>query len=226
MEINLKKLRTMKYFIDATQQIIDTEGIEKATIRNIAEKAGYNSATIYNYFNDLEHLIFFTKISHLERYTKRLLEELSDDMYPIHEFLSIWQIFANEAFKNPQTFYDLFFSKYSLELSDSLQIYYRIYPDKLNASNHRLKAMLNESDIYKRNMTLMNECIEKGCFVKEDEVEEINELMIITFRGLLNRYIETESTDIEQYTEKYMQYLDILLRLELPDGKDTEIATK
>ncbi|MBE5959849.1 MAG: helix-turn-helix transcriptional regulator [Lachnospiraceae bacterium] len=31
-------------------EIIETEGIEAATIRNIAAKAGYNSATIYSYF--------------------------------------------------------------------------------------------------------------------------------------------------------------------------------
>ncbi|MDM8534164.1 TetR/AcrR family transcriptional regulator, partial [Clostridiaceae bacterium HSG29] len=77
---NLKKYRTMKYFIDAAITIVNREGIEKATIRNIATEAGYNSATIYNYFNDLDHLIFFTKISNLEEYTERLFSEIPRDL--------------------------------------------------------------------------------------------------------------------------------------------------
>lgn len=215
MNKELKKLRTMQYFIDAAKEIIANEGTEKATIRNIAKKAGYNSATIYNYFNDLDHLIFFTKISHLEKYIDRLYDEITEDMNPIKEFIYIWKIFANEAFKNPKTFYHLFFSKYSLELSDTLNTYYKIYPNKLDTDNLRLKAMLNESDIYKRNMALMNECIEKGCFVNTKDAKIINELQIITFRGLLNKYIELGSDDIEGYTDRFMNYLDILLKLEL-----------
>lgn len=48
----------MGYFIDAANQIIENEGIESVTIRKVADIAGYNSATLYNYFNDLNHLLF------------------------------------------------------------------------------------------------------------------------------------------------------------------------
>ncbi len=48
----------MTYFIDATNEIIENEGIESVTIRKVANLAGYNSATIYNYFENLDHLIF------------------------------------------------------------------------------------------------------------------------------------------------------------------------
>lgn len=39
-----------KYFVDATAEIIEEEGVENVTIRKVADRAGYNSATIYNYF--------------------------------------------------------------------------------------------------------------------------------------------------------------------------------
>jgi len=214
-ELNIKTLRTMDYFITAADEIIQSSGIEKATVRNIAKKAGFNISTLYNYFNDLEHLIFFTKITHLEKYTKRLYNEITDNLHPLEQFIKIWYIFAEEAFKNPNDFYDLFFSKYSLELSESLNLYYKIYPEKLDTDNDRLRAMLNEKDIYKRNMTLMTDCIENGCFINKKDANKINELMILTFRGILDKYLETGSEDIEGYTEEYMAYLDILLTLEL-----------
>ena len=214
-DLSIKTLRTMDYFITAADEIIKEVGIENTTVRKIAKKAGYNSSTIYNYFNDFDHLIFFTKITHLEEYTERLYKEISDDIHPLEQFIKIWKIFSEEAFKNPNDYYDLFFSKYSFELSESLNLYYKIYPDRLNTKNNRLKAMLNEKDIYKRNMTLMNDCIESGCFINKRDAKKINELMILTFRGLLNRYLETGSTDYVGYTESFMEYLDILLTLEL-----------
>lgn len=50
--------RMWKYFVDATAEIIEEEGLENVTIRKVADKAGYNSATIYNYFSEVSHLIF------------------------------------------------------------------------------------------------------------------------------------------------------------------------
>lgn len=55
-EMNIKKKRVMMYFIEATQELILKEGLENLSIKKIAEKAGYNSAIIYNYFENLEVL--------------------------------------------------------------------------------------------------------------------------------------------------------------------------
>ncbi|EHI79549.1 hypothetical protein HMPREF9093_00189 [Fusobacterium sp. oral taxon 370 str. F0437] len=55
-EMNIKKKRVMMYFIEASQELILKEGLENLSIKKIAEKAGYNSATIYNYFENLEVL--------------------------------------------------------------------------------------------------------------------------------------------------------------------------
>ena len=38
------------------REIIEEEGIDSLSIRKTAEKAGYNSATLYHYFSDFEEL--------------------------------------------------------------------------------------------------------------------------------------------------------------------------
>ena len=48
--------QTMGYFINAALEIIEEEGIDSLSIRKTAEKAGYNSATLYHYFSDFEEL--------------------------------------------------------------------------------------------------------------------------------------------------------------------------
>jgi len=215
IELSIKRLRMMRYFINAADEIIKKEGIEKATIRSIAEKAGYNSATIYNYFNDLEHLIFFTKISHLEVYKERLYNEIPDDLDPLVELKEVFRIFVEETFKNPNDFYDLFFSKYSLRLNETVTLYHQIFPERLNTENLRLKSMLSRNDIYKRNMALVNNCLENGYFHDIKIAEKMNELMILTYSGLLNKYLETDSRDVQGYTDQFMEYLDMIISLGL-----------
>ncbi len=46
------------YFIDAAKELLKGEGLTAVNVRNVADKAGYSYATLYNYFKDLTELIF------------------------------------------------------------------------------------------------------------------------------------------------------------------------
>ncbi|MBN2486757.1 MAG: TetR/AcrR family transcriptional regulator [Bacteroidales bacterium] len=54
----IQEQRIKGYFIQATKEIIKGEGIRSLNVRNIADKAGYSYATLYNYFKDAKDLIF------------------------------------------------------------------------------------------------------------------------------------------------------------------------
>lgn len=54
--LNPLQRQNMRIFIEATKSLMDSVGEEGLSIRKIAAKAGYNSATIYNYFQDLDEL--------------------------------------------------------------------------------------------------------------------------------------------------------------------------
>lgn len=55
---SVKEERVKQYFVNAAMEIIRAEGIEAASARTIAERAGYSYATIYNYFDDIDALLF------------------------------------------------------------------------------------------------------------------------------------------------------------------------
>ena len=57
--LNPLQRQNMRIFIEATKSLMDSVGEEGLSIRKIAAKAGYNSATIYNYFQDLDELMLF-----------------------------------------------------------------------------------------------------------------------------------------------------------------------
>ena len=46
------------YFIAAAKETLRGEGLRAVSARNIAAKAGYSYATLYNYFKDVNNLIF------------------------------------------------------------------------------------------------------------------------------------------------------------------------
>ncbi|SKA45718.1 DNA-binding transcriptional regulator, AcrR family [Chitinophaga eiseniae] len=54
----LQEQRIRGYFIEATKEILKSEGLKSVSVRNIAEKAGYSFATLYNYFKDAKDLVF------------------------------------------------------------------------------------------------------------------------------------------------------------------------
>jgi len=45
------------YFVTAAMEILRSEGVKALSVRNVAERAGYSYATLYNYFQDLPSLL-------------------------------------------------------------------------------------------------------------------------------------------------------------------------
>lgn len=54
----IQEARMRGYFIEATKSIIKGEGIRGVSVRSVADHAGYSFATIYNYFKDVNVLLF------------------------------------------------------------------------------------------------------------------------------------------------------------------------
>lgn len=54
----IQEQRMKGYFIDAAKELLRGEGLSSVNVRNVADKAGYSYATLYNYFKDLNDLIF------------------------------------------------------------------------------------------------------------------------------------------------------------------------
>jgi AcrR family transcriptional regulator len=54
----IQEKRMKEYFIQATKEILKSEGLQALSVRNIADRAGYSYATLYNYFKDVNDLIF------------------------------------------------------------------------------------------------------------------------------------------------------------------------
>lgn len=210
MEIDKKEIqkrRMMGYFIEAANEIIEKEGIEAVTVRKVADIAGYNSATLYNYFENLEHLIFFASMKYLKEYALALPAYVEGYKNALDKYLRIWKCFSHYAFTNPKIYNIIFFESFSSSLKDSIKEYYAIFPEELVAKSEDLLTMLLEQNIYHRNISILKSCVKEG-FIEERYLEEINEMTLLIFQGMFLKIFQQQvNYTVDEAVEKTLNYI-------------------
>lgn len=189
---NLQRKRMMSYFIDAAHQIIESEGIDSLTIRKVADLAGYNSSTIYNYFSNLDNLISYASIKYLKKYYLSLDDYIKNARNSYERFLLIWETFCIHSYRNPEIFRIIFFSGQSV--SEIFFDYFEIFPSDFGEHNASTLPMLSAPDILTRNRVIMQSLADDG-YIRSQDVDSANECVILLFRGYLGSVIDRVDND-------------------------------
>ena len=177
-ELNVKKKRVMMLFIEAAEKLLRKEGPAGLSIRKVAAEAGYNSATLYNYFQDLEHLTLFASVRYLREYVALLEKNLTEDMNAFQRYRMIYRCFNTCAFREPEIFHGMFFGRHSGLLGEMLQVYYeQLFPQELDGLSGQMKQMLRLGTMYERDSLMMKDLVAEG-FVAPEKAERTMELMI------------------------------------------------
>ena len=202
-----QKRRTLSYFIEAAQRIIAEEGIQGVSIRKIADQAGYNSATLYNYFEDVDELTLIASIKYYLSYTSSLAQHVRalDDSY--EWFMEVWDFFCDAAFSHPRIFYTLFFGKYNDRLSDAVVRYYEIFPEEKGKYSAMAEYMFSGQSILERNQRQMDCMVEAGYVARENAVIA-NEILTFTFQKLLEDACKQETSP-----EKHREMKEHMMRI-------------
>lgn len=207
----IQRKRMMSYFIRAAEQIIETEGIDKITIRKVAHLAAYNSATLYNYFEDLDHLVFYTLMKYMKNYTLSLSAAISTCNTAREMVITNWKVFSHYAFSNPKIFYNLFFNKRGDKFSEVLEEYYTIFPEDLGEHKDFISVMLKQSDIFRRNETILLLLLPES---HRDPaiVDKANRLMVYTLQALLiSSFTGLSDATPEGLSEEMMSMVQFLI---------------
>lgn len=202
-------------FIVATREVILIDGIEKVTVRRIAEITGCNSAKLYFYFKDLDQLITMACLGYLEKYSQTIVKDLEElnDNYEI--FLHTWEVFSTFAFNNPSVYNQIFFKRHEVTLNEMIEEYYRLFPQQFEKISEPVKKMLFGGSLVDRNRAILMPLVEEGT-IKPDNLELINELMFHYFHGLLIDRVRSEGgmLDMERNKKRFMNCAIYLLENE------------
>lgn len=102
-----EKLEMRRLIIDAAMQMFVTDGYEKTSIRNIADKIEYSPATIYLYYKDKDELLYEVQAEAFSRLYKYFLETVTAKA-PIKRLEQIAKAYIAFGMKHPDL-YDLMF---------------------------------------------------------------------------------------------------------------------
>lgn len=210
MEKNTIKNRVMMDFINAADHIIMQEGIDKVTLRKVSTKAGYNSATLYNYFENLDHLVFFAAMGLIKDYANALETYVQDSKNAMDRFLMVWECFCDYAFDKPEVYNALFFPKLDKDMEEYVQQYYSLFPNDLRSTDKTISTMLLKSDITSRGMTTIKDCVEEG-YIRKDDSETLNELTLMIFEGILKKVLSGKIS-YEEARNKTMYYIKSIVK--------------
>ncbi len=219
-DISIKKKRVMSYFIEAAAKIMETDGVDTLTIRSVAAEAGYNSATMYNYFENLDELKEWAAIRCITPYFKECCNVLAERRNSLETLIGIWTIYCRYAFEKPQLYSYIFFSDQSENIQENLAQYSRIYPDWLGCDleNPRISRFVKSRSTRERCLYLVEMCIDEGYFRKEDQ-ERLNNIAEILAAGILQLlYSEgqiVEKDIIEDALNTFQMYYKDYLRSRL-----------
>lgn len=211
MDAKEKKKKVMIYFIEATEELMKEDDIDKISIRKIAKRAGYNSATLYYYFDDLEHLILFASIRYLREYTTALARKIKPTMTTLEKYRTVYETFNYYAFRSPVIFHNMFFGKYSHKLLNVIKEYYDIFPDDLEGHEDLLKNLLKQGNMYYRDKQIVDELVKEGN-VDTNKVDITLKILINVHQSYVyEAMIQGDNLDLESQEKSFLEIFDYLL---------------
>lgn len=205
---DLQKKRMITYFVEATCKIIDTEGIDAVTVRKVASLAGYNSATLYNYFDNLTHLIFFASLRHLKNYANDLPRYLKDLTDPLQIYLNVWRCFCTHSYRHPHFYQMIFFGGFDSKMvNDSITTYYSIFTEEINNDVKEFIPMFVEENIHKRDYLALTQAAKEN-IISDQDIRSINEMNVLIYRGMLDKMLNNlDHTTVESAVATTLKYI-------------------
>lgn len=207
-EKDTEKRKNAIAFVEATQALIDAEGLEKISIRKIAEKAGFHNSTIYLYFKDANQLILLASLKHFNEYSRKLADFGTMIASPTDKFLAIWQAFGETVFYRPHIFRNFFFGKYSDNLTPIINQYYRLFPEEKPAYTKEIEDMYFGGNITERCIQILRPLIDvESTRVTGENLQLVNAIIVACLKQLLDQACTDPALDPDDMNDRMIQMI-------------------
>lgn len=162
---NIKFQRVKQYFIEACCQIIAAEGVEQATIRKVAEEAGYSYGSIYNYFKDLNEVLWHAREQLMLDMATTIQAEVLKNPELNGNIRAVLKVYMDYLLNNPHIFRFLY-----------------VYPlSPVDLPSSQTLESLNMSQGWS---SLLQGYVDSG-ILKPQQVKVVSDLILYAIHGLL-----------------------------------------
>jgi AcrR family transcriptional regulator len=180
----IQEQRIRGYFVQATREILKSEGLKSVSARNIAQKAGYSYATIYNYFRDVKDLIFECVKDFQDEAEGIIRSQLKNEPAGIARIKGITNAYTRYFVEYPGIF-ELFFIEKVYDLAGK--------QPTINLINSFLERLCEDDWNYLVTKKL----------IKETDATSAKAKLLITTTGILLLYLHRQyPMDYKEFTER------------------------
>lgn len=188
----IQEERVRRYFIDATKAIIKGEGIRGVSVRSVADHAGYSFATIYNYFRDV-NILLFECIQDFQQECQEFTAETTEVSDCRSRLKARVKAYVRYFTEYPGVF-ELFYTARAGDLGNK--------ESTLDIIERSLDSVCNND---------WEECISSGSLTREKSME-IKARLRYAVTGLLVMYLNRRRpADYQEFLQNLEQQLDWIL---------------
>lgn len=216
----LKRRRVMRYFIDAAKDIIDNEGLGALTIRKVADVSGYNSATLYNYFDDLAQLVAFACIDATRGWREALTRIYGQKADPLRQYLGGWRQFCETSLAHAACYAHLYIDNEDGVFKQFAK-YYEVFDEERGLGVPILRALYKQGTLYGQEQVMIAPVVEAG-YIQAGDAEGVYRLALLLFEGLLSRARRQQAGGgrAQSYTAEFMLYFVTFIQSRLQKQAD------
>lgn len=180
-----------KQFIEAAKALLLQEGVENVSVRKIGNLCNCSYATIYNYFDNVDHLLFYVAVDLLKEISLIRRKDSKKESYQIQDLSQLLRDYMKYYLANPNVF--RFFFYYQLELSPIRSA--EIEGQRIERERPHLEQELRD----------MLENMEDKHVFSTEAIPEISTMLVHSIHGLLMMYFSKRRRMTEE---------DVFLELE------------
>ena len=165
----IKSQRIQDAFAETAKDIIEKSGVHAVSVRKVAEQSGYSLRTIYNYFKNLDELLWHTRdmmLSDMAEYFMHKNGEITND----DDLKNIFRLFMDYFIERPNVFF--FFYCHPL--------------DKSVARSH--KRIMDAPEVQAKFAQTFEYMVAK-CGISMETVGKISYTIIYSLYGMLTLYL-------------------------------------
>lgn len=141
--MSLKQDRIRQVFIDSAKEIIDSQGLEAVSAREISKVSGYSYTTVYNYFKDMDSLLTHVAVDYLEESYQLMIQGLEDVSSTKEKIILASQRYFEYMYNHPSIFKIIFINHFGQEIEDVAD---KLIP-KVTILLHQLLEQLTDQQI-------------------------------------------------------------------------------
>lgn len=204
-----RKLKRKSYFVIEAIKIIEKNGLGHLTTRSVANAAGFNQASIYSYFDNMDHLENIASIYFTEDYAHALTHYTEQVKTGLESYLIMWELFLYYGLNNPYLYYNVFYSAISQDGKHNLfKEFYELFPESKPIGGF-VDDMFEIDQTQDRSYFVIDKCIHEHSIDSSMSVY-INDIHLgytkCIFTDIVKNHLYEPSPQLFQKTMRYIIY--------------------